>query len=251
MQRYCFFGMRIFLFCALICCLNGMPAVAASTQCAQGQHDFETAIVDATDTTDGSITYTCRICGYSYTEPIPATGHQWSDWITDKEPTCGSEGHAYRYCLKNDDAREAETLPATGAHDFEITTIEPTCTENGTRTCTCKTCGYSYTETISALGHDYGPWIVDVQPAVGKEGHQYALCTRDASHRIEETLPALAEGESAGQPVFPNTMDFILLGIELLVIGILAAALASQYRIIRWDGALAAAYREEHRKKDE
>lgn len=251
MKRRWRWSTKILLFTILLCCLTCMPAAAESAQCAQGQHDFDTVIVDATDTADGSISYTCRICGYNYTESIPATGHQWSNWITDKEPTCGSEGHAYRYCLKNDDAREEETFAATGGHDFQITMVEPTCTESGTRTYTCRSCGYSYTESIPALGHDYGSWIVDVQPAVGKEGHQYALCTRDASHRIEETLPALAEGESADAAAFPNCLDYILMGVELLLVVIMTAALSSQYRIIRWDRALAAAYREEHRKKDE
>ena len=40
-------------------------------------------------------------------------------------------------------------------HDIEETTIEPTCTESGTKTKSCKNCDYTETETIPALGHKY------------------------------------------------------------------------------------------------
>lgn len=33
-------------------------------------------------------------------EEIPATGHVWSEWIVDVEPTYTKEGHRYRVCTK-------------------------------------------------------------------------------------------------------------------------------------------------------
>ncbi|MBO4734083.1 MAG: hypothetical protein J5662_06350 [Clostridia bacterium] len=90
-------------------------------------------------TEPGYTTYTCMVCGYSYTDyDIPTSGHE-----------------------------------------YEITIIPPTCTEWGYTTYTCSICGYSYTDYDSitpALGHtggiatchsaaicdrcgtEYGPW---------------------------------------------------------------------------------------------
>ena len=46
--------------------------------------------------------------------------------------------------------------PGQCAHEYEnAVTTEPTCTTTGVRTYTCTICGHTYTETISALGHDW------------------------------------------------------------------------------------------------
>ena len=63
----------------------------------------------------GVKTYTCRICGHTRTEEIPATGQ-----------------HKYN----------GGTI-----------TQQPTCTGHGIKTITCTVCGYSYSETVPALGH--------------------------------------------------------------------------------------------------
>ena len=49
------------------------------------------AVVDATCTEDGVITYTC-VCGDSYTEVIPATGHSYADGTCTK---CGEADPDY------------------------------------------------------------------------------------------------------------------------------------------------------------
>ena len=40
-------------------------------------HSYIAHTVDPTCTREGSTTYTCKICDYSYTEAIPALGHDW------------------------------------------------------------------------------------------------------------------------------------------------------------------------------
>lgn len=49
------------------------------------------------------------------------------------------------------------TVPedTTCKHDFKISTIPAKCETEGSKTYTCKKCGYSYTETIAPLGHNY------------------------------------------------------------------------------------------------
>jgi len=47
-------------------------------------HDYDTTVVDATCAENGSMTYTCNICGDSYTAVLPATGnHQFDGGVAD------------------------------------------------------------------------------------------------------------------------------------------------------------------------
>lgn len=56
------------------------------------EHDYhETHRVDPTCTEDGYIEYTCD-CGDSYTDPLPATGHSWGEWMH------AGDGEEVRYC---------------------------------------------------------------------------------------------------------------------------------------------------------
>lgn len=56
------------------------------------KHDYhETHRVDPTCTEDGYIEYTCD-CGDSYTDPLPATGHSWGEWMP------AGDGEEVRYC---------------------------------------------------------------------------------------------------------------------------------------------------------
>lgn len=88
---------------------------------------------EPTCTEEGEKTYTCD-CGDSYTEKIPATGHNFID---------GECGH----CGEKD--------PDHHEHDYkEEITKDPTCTEAGEKTYTCD-CGDSYTEEIPATGHKF------------------------------------------------------------------------------------------------
>lgn len=144
---------------------------------------------EPTCTEEGEKTYTCD-CGDSYTETIPAKGHNYKDGeCTDcgekdpdhvhrytesitKEPTCTEAGEKTYTCVCGDSY--TETIPAKGhnykdgectdcgdkdpnyhTHKYvESITKEPTCTEAGEKTYTCD-CGDSYTETIPAKGHNY------------------------------------------------------------------------------------------------
>ena len=53
--------------------------------------DHETHRVDPTCTEDGYIEYTCD-CGDSYTDPLPAAGHSWGEWMP------AGDGEKVRYC---------------------------------------------------------------------------------------------------------------------------------------------------------
>lgn len=67
-------------------------------------HTYTAAITtDPTCTTDGETTYTCTVCGNTYTEPIPATGNHVDDNNDGKCDTCGEKmtgGKHCKYCGK-------------------------------------------------------------------------------------------------------------------------------------------------------
>ena len=67
-------------------------------------HEYTSTITtEPTCTTDGETTYTCSVCGDSYTEPIPATGNHVDDNNDGKCDTCGEKmtgGKHCKYCGK-------------------------------------------------------------------------------------------------------------------------------------------------------
>ena len=87
-------------------------------------HKFSSATVDATCTENGTITYTCDGCGYSYEETIESPGHTEDDPVIENEveATC-EEGGSYDtvvYCsvCGEELSRETTTTDPAG-HDFE------------------------------------------------------------------------------------------------------------------------------------
>jgi len=76
------------------------------------EHEYIAITTPATCTEDGVIVYTC-ICGDSYSEVIPATGHSWGEWRIIKEATVFEDGEERRTC-DNCGATESNVIPATG-----------------------------------------------------------------------------------------------------------------------------------------
>ena len=65
------------------------------------------------------------------------------------------------------------------AHTFGdwITTIEPTCTQEGKKTVYCTVCKYEKEETIPAKGHSLGIWTVKTEPTINAEGRNERTCS--------------------------------------------------------------------------
>ena len=115
----------------------------------------EGVVVDATCETAGSKTYSCTVCGKETMETIPATGHSWSDWTQTKAPTCTEAGENSRTCAACGQT-ETQTVAALGHSWSDWTqTKAPTCTEAGEESRTCGTCGETESQTVPAEGHKY------------------------------------------------------------------------------------------------
>ena len=111
------------------------------------------------------------------TEEIEATGHTWDeDYTVDKEATCTEEGSKSIHCGSCDATKDV-TVIEKADHDYQIETIEPTCTEDGNTYGICIVCGIDYDALIPATGHTYGDWIVDTEAACEAEGSKHQECT--------------------------------------------------------------------------
>ena len=78
-------------------------------------------------------------------------------------------------------------------HDYIPAVTNPTCTENGYTTYTCRRCTDSYVgDYINALGHNFGTpayeWTADNTSVTGTR-----TCARDASHIDTETVTTTSE----------------------------------------------------------
>ena len=74
-------------------------------------YTFETTTA-ATCTADGVRTYTCSVCGNTYTEPIPATGHSYDTGVVTKPATVAETG-IRTYTCSVCKATCTETIPLT------------------------------------------------------------------------------------------------------------------------------------------
>lgn len=176
-------------------------------------HSFDegTVTTEPTCTEEGVKTYTCSVCGDSYTESIPTIEHSWGEWVTTKEatetevgeqkhtctvcgkeeteilpmlehthkydttvtaPTCTEDGYTTYKC-KCGESYIGDTVPATGHKYEETITKEVTCTENGEKTFTCS-CGAFYTEEIQAVGHNYQKAVTN--PTCTEQGYTTYTC---------------------------------------------------------------------------
>ena len=88
------------------------------------EHSYRKEITTMpTCTEDGVATYTCDKCGDSYTEAIPATGHDEGEWSTEVEPTCTTAGKEVLKCTRCGEILDEREIPALGhtPGEWEVT----------------------------------------------------------------------------------------------------------------------------------
>lgn len=80
----------------------------------------------------------------------------------------------------------------------EVINTQPTCTESGLKTLTCKTegCNDSHTEVIPALNHDWNDWVVLESATCIATGTEKRTCKNDASHVETKTIPQNADAHN-------------------------------------------------------
>ena len=122
----------------------------------------------------------CDNCGeVTATKEIPATGeHTWDNGTVTTEPTENEPGVRTFTCAVCG-ATRTETIPATGAHDYQFTrTVAPTCTADGYDLYTCSGCGATEKRNSKpALGHKWDSGTVTTEPTETAPGVRTYTCT--------------------------------------------------------------------------
>ena len=159
--------------------------------------------------TDGEKTFTCTRCGDTYTESIPATGH--NDIVTVVEPTCTADGYTEHKCKDCGRVVRSDVTKALG-HDYDSKiTTKASCTEDGILTYICTRCDESYTEKIPATGHKYNDVVTEA--SCDKGGYTLHTCANcgdsykdnfiaPTGHKYTKTTVKQASCETDGVNVY-------------------------------------------------
>lgn len=173
-------------------------------------HDHISQITkQVTCETDGEKTFTCTRCGDTYTESIPATGH--NDIVTVVEPTCTADGYTEHKCKDCGRVVRSDVTKTLG-HDYDSKiTTKASCTEDGVLTYICTRCDESYTEKIPATGHKYNDVVTEA--SCDKGGYTLHTCANcgdsykdnfiaPTGHKYTKTTVKQASCETDGVNVY-------------------------------------------------
>lgn len=177
-------------------------------------HKYSVQITEPTETEDGYKTYTCSVCGHSYTEPYGT-----------------ANGHTHKY---------TETI-----------TKEAACENEGIKTYTCENCSDSYTEPIPAAGHNWSDWITDIAAAEGMEGKRHREClscgsVMELAIDALPVTPIVPEPEAA--PLF-NAVDAVVAAVNVGLLSLFAFLIIPDIMLFLWDRRKKKAYLERLEKE--
>lgn len=219
----------IFAAAALIASCSFVVSFADSGCPKGGEHDYTVTIVKrATENSNGVRKYVCSKCGKTYTEAIPATGHRWSKWITDKKATCTRSGHAYRKCIKHREFThyQYKKVAALG-HDYQVKVIEPTSSSMGMKIYTCVRCGESYSVPYSGTTGQNAT----ANNVTKTEKSNVSKLTKNKSKSAE---PAGVTGTSKNTVVPFGTADAAILGANGIALFWFVILLLPLVRVMFW-----------------
>ncbi|MCM1284612.1 MAG: leucine-rich repeat domain-containing protein [Acetobacter sp.] len=172
----------------------------------------EVIIKNATCTEKGRTSWVCDACGHVKAEAdIDAIGHDWE--LANTVDESQTNGHIYTYylcticneekCIINhvdfidgfyeysrtgncriayevytclvDGCGEVKRNPIIGNHQVEnyTVTLEPTCTEKGSKEGVCTVCGQTVTENIAETGHINV--LIENLDSTSEDGHTYEV----------------------------------------------------------------------------
>lgn len=167
------------------------------------KHDWQVkSSTDATCKTAGKVTSECQRCHETKTETgvLDPTNHEGPIVDDAAVPaTCTSTGlTAGTHCTACGKAVVAQTeTPKDPKNHTNVVTdaaVDPTCTTPGlTEGSHCADCGNTIVaqKTIDALDHAWGEGVITKEATRAEDGVMTYTCSRDASHKKTEAIPAL------------------------------------------------------------
>ena len=160
----------------------------------KGHHYVLESFSVPTCTQQGVKTYKCRNCNSLYTESVDVIPHDYTYKIVITEPTCNEQGYCTNYCSCG--ATSVTDYVEASGHTYEIiSTVDATCTSEGSVTTECTVCGHKYTETIPALGNGHDYKLIEFT-SLGCVTSQYELyeCSQCGIQKYENIV--VAEGHT-------------------------------------------------------
>lgn len=195
------------------------------------EHTFDEGVItkESTCTREGTQTFTCILCGYSYTENLPLKdheweeysrieasclvkgsliyqcknctetnteelkpmGHDWSEWQLVMPPTVTADGTEKQVCYRCQLEQERSVPKVEHTHEYISVITEPTCTDQGYTTYTCE-CSSSYIDDyVEATGHSAGDWEIIKDATELEEGLKMKSCTTCSEELERKTIAKL------------------------------------------------------------
>lgn len=146
------------------------------------------------DTEKTSAANTGKICLYKATFTVTGAtscSHSYEGKVTT-EATCKTDG-VMTYTCKKCGATYTESISALG-HSYDVVVTAPTCTEAGYTTHSCDRCGATYTDNhVDPVGHSYES--VRVEPGCTEDGSVTYTC--HCGHMYVEVLYAYGHSYEA------------------------------------------------------
>ena len=174
--------------------------------CTHTDYDTTERTVPATCGKAGRVDTICSNCGEVIsTRELPPTGaHVWGNGVVTTAPTETTPGVRTFTCSGCGQTR-TETIPATGAHDYQFTkTVAPTCTDGGYDLYTCSGCGATERRNLTdAAGHKWDGGTVTTAPTETTPGVRTFTCTVCDQTRTE-AIPATGASTCTGGPSCPS-----------------------------------------------
>ena len=181
-------------------------AVSDKGACLHTDYGTTERTVPATCGKAGRVDTICSNCGEVVsTRELPPTGaHVWGNGVVTTAPTETTPGVRTYTCTVCGDIRE-ETIPATGAHDYQFTkNVAPTCTDGGYDLYTCSGCGATEKRNLTdAAGHKWDGGTVTTAPTETTPGVRTFTCTVCGQTRTE-AIPATGASTCTGGPSCPS-----------------------------------------------
>lgn len=167
--------------------------------------------VEASPETGGVLSVTEGPLGEKTVSAAPSPGWTPVGWSLTPEGAAAVEqnGNVFTVSALREDCtltvRFELTNPCVNGHSWDagIVTVQPGCTEPGSRTYTCSVCGATRRESVPALGHDWHR--TEVTPSCVRPGYTVDACWRCGLEIETPGAPPLGHAWDEGTVIRPPT----------------------------------------------
>ena len=136
-------------------------------------------------------------------DTVPATGHNFGDWITVTPATEETEGAKKRSCAICGHEEFGVIPTLQHSHSYEAEIFAATCTAGGYTTHTCR-CGDTYKDSeTSPLGHDTSKVTINKESTCTSYGEEQHSCVRCEYYELT-VLPLAGHTEATDPKVDPT-----------------------------------------------